>query len=35
MLIDELMPRFDRSKVETLIVEAEPARVYAAVLEAT
>lgn len=34
MLIDELMPRFDRSKVETVIVEAEPARVYAAVLEA-
>ncbi len=34
MLIDELLPRFDRSKVETTIVEAEPARVYAAVLEA-
>ena len=34
MLIDELIPRFDRSKVETTIVEAEPARVYAAVLEA-
>ncbi|MGA8217861.1 MAG: hypothetical protein WB771_04795 [Solirubrobacterales bacterium] len=34
MLIDELMPRFDRSKVETVIVEAEPARVYSAVLEA-
>lgn len=34
MLIDELMPRFDRSKVETVIVEAEPARVYAAVVEA-
>lgn len=34
MLIDELMPQFDRSKVETVIVEAEPARVYAAVLEA-
>jgi hypothetical protein len=34
VLIDELMPRFDRSKVETVIVEAEPARVYAAVLEA-
>ena len=28
------MPRFDRSKVETMIVEAEPERVYAAVLEA-
>ena len=34
MLIDELMPRFDRSKVETVIVDAEPERVYAAVLEA-
>ncbi len=34
MLIDEFLPRFDRSKVETTIVEAEPARVYAAVLEA-
>jgi hypothetical protein len=34
VLIDELMPRFDRSKVETVIVEAEPARVYAAVVEA-
>jgi hypothetical protein len=34
VLIDELMPRFDRSKVETVIVEAEPARVYAAIVEA-
>ncbi len=34
MLIDELMPRFDRSKVETVLVEAEPARVYAAIMEA-
>jgi hypothetical protein len=34
VLIDELMPRFDRSKVETVLVEAEPARVYAAIMEA-
>ncbi len=34
MLIDELLPRYDRSKVETVIVEAEPARVYSSVMEA-
>lgn len=34
MLIDDLLPRFDRSTVQTVIVEAEPARVYASVLEA-
>jgi len=34
VLIDEIMPRWDRSKVEHVTVEAEPARVYAAILEA-
>lgn len=34
MVIDEVLPRYDKTKVEHVTVEAEPARVYAAVLEA-
>lgn len=34
MLIDEFLPEYDRTKIEHLVVEAEPARVYAAILDA-
>lgn len=34
MLIDELLPNYDAPRVEHVVVEAAPARVYEAVLEA-
>ena len=34
MLIDEVMPSFDRTRIETLVVDAEPARVYSAIADA-